>query len=109
MKNLRNKLMAWAMPKVLALYSGEKGALNTSAILAVIILIVLAPIGYVILTTMFAGPMSTGNATVQALTATDAGTVTGKSIMGMLFWVIAIGLGIALLVTVLRHALQGKD
>jgi hypothetical protein len=77
---------------------GETGAVNITALLVVILL---ACVCFIILANMI-GPMSTANATVQALTATDAGTVNTKMIVGLLLWIIPLGLGIALLIRVLK-------
>lgn len=79
--------------------SALRGAVNIEAVL---ITVVLAAVAFVVIDIMFAGPMTTSNAAVQALTATDSGTTTGKTIMGLLYWLIPLGLGVALLVAVLR-------
>ena len=79
--------------------TAQRGVINMEGIL---IAIVLAAIAFVVLDVMFAGPMTTSNTTVQALTGTDSGTTTGKTMMGLLYWLIPLGLGIALLITVLK-------
>lgn len=79
--------------------TAQRGIINMEAIL---ITVVLAAIAFVVLDVMFAGPMTTSNASVQALTGTDSGTTTGKTMMGLLYWLIPLGLGIALLITVLK-------
>ena len=79
--------------------TAQRGVINMEAIL---ITVVLAAIAFVVLDVMFAGPMTTSNTTVQALTGTDSGTTTGKTMMGLLYWLIPLGLGIALLITVLK-------
>jgi glucan phosphoethanolaminetransferase (alkaline phosphatase superfamily) len=79
--------------------TAQRGAINMEAIL---VTVVLAAIAFVVLDVMFAGPMTTSNASVQALTGTDSGTTTGKTMMGLLYWLIPLGLGIALLITVLK-------
>jgi hypothetical protein len=45
--------------------------------------------------------MQAANATIQENTATDAGTVTSKTIFGLLLWIIPLGIGLALLIRVL--------
>lgn len=79
--------------------TAQRGVINMEAIL---ITVVLAAIAFVVLDVMFAGPMTTSNTSVQALTGTDSGTTTGKTMMGLLYWLIPLGLGIALLITVLK-------
>jgi glucan phosphoethanolaminetransferase (alkaline phosphatase superfamily) len=79
--------------------TAQRGIINMEAIL---ITVVLAAIAFVVLDVMFAGPMTTSNTSVQALTGTDSGTTTGKTMMGLLYWLIPLGLGIALLITVLK-------
>ena len=79
--------------------TAQRGVINMEGIL---IAIVLAAIAFVVLDVMFAGPMTTSNTSVQALTGTDSGTTTGKTMMGLLYWLIPLGLGIALLITVLK-------
>jgi len=81
------------------LFKTARGVINMEAIL---ITVVLAAIAFVVLDVMFAGPMTTSNASVQALTGTDSGTTTGKTMMGLMYWLIPLGLGIALLITVLK-------
>jgi glucan phosphoethanolaminetransferase (alkaline phosphatase superfamily) len=79
--------------------TAQRGAINMEGIL---ITVVLAAIAFVVLDTMFAGPMTTSNASVQALSGTDSGTTTGKTMMGLLYWLIPLGLGIALLISVIK-------
>jgi hypothetical protein len=77
----------------------ERGEINITALLVVILL---ACVAFIVLAQMI-GPMSTANATVQAMTATDSGTVNTKMVLGLLMWLIPLGLGIALIVHVIKN------
>ena len=92
------ELPGYLQKKLVKVEINEKGEINMTAIL---VMAVLASVTFIVIANMW-GSMQTANATIQANTATDVGTVTSKSMFGLLLWIIPLGLGIALLIKVLR-------
>jgi hypothetical protein len=97
---IRQMGLAWlaARPALKSLVLRENGDINVNAIL---VMAVLASVTFIVLANLWS-PMSTANATIQAATATDTGTVVSKTIFGLLLWIIPLGIGLALLIRVLR-------
>lgn len=80
------------------MYKSQRGEINVNAIL---VLAVLASVTFIVLANMW-GTMQTANAVIQANTATDPGTVTSKSMFGLLLWIIPLGIGLALLIRIMK-------
>jgi len=87
----------WIETKTRRIFVNEEGAVSMNAIL---IMAVLAAVIFIVLANLFPA-MQAANATIQDNTATDAGTVTSKTIFGLLLWIIPLGIGLALLIRVL--------
>jgi hypothetical protein len=87
----------WIETKTRRIFVNEEGEVSMNAIL---IMAVLAAVIFIVLANLFPA-MQAANATIQANTATDAGTVTSKTIFGLLLWIIPLGIGLALLIRVL--------
>ena len=87
----------WIEGKTRRIFVNEEGAVSMNAIL---IMAVLAAVIFIVLANLFPA-MQAANATIQDNTATDAGTVTSKTIFGLLLWIIPLGIGLALLIRVL--------
>jgi hypothetical protein len=102
----KNNTSHWAETKFGRIFAPvaepQTGAISTAAAEAILITIVLASVSFIVLAQMF-GIMQTSNATIQANTATDAGTSTGKLIFNLLLWLIPLGCGLALLIMVIRN------
>jgi flagellar biosynthesis protein FlhB len=81
--------------------SNQSGIANINSLLSISMV---AAILFILLANLWPS-MQTANTTIQANTATDAGTTTSKTIFGLLLWIIPIGIGIALITRLLK---QGK-
>lgn len=79
--------------------SHSKGEVNVNAIL---VLALMAAVIFIVLANLWPS-MQTANTTIQANTATDVGTTTSKTVFGLLLWIIPLGIGVALIIRVLRH------
>jgi uncharacterized membrane protein YdbT with pleckstrin-like domain len=77
----------------------QKGAINMNAIL---IMALMGAVCFIVLANLWPS-MQTANTTIQANTATDVGTTTSKTVFGLLLWIIPLGIGIALIIRVLKH------
>ena len=77
----------------------QRGAVNMNAIL---IMALMAAVCFIVLANLWPS-MQTANTTIQANTATDVGTSTSKTVFGLLLWMIPLGIGIALIIRVLKN------
>jgi len=89
----------WIEGRTKRYFTGERGAVNMNAIL---IMALMAAVCFIVLANLWPS-MQTANTTIQANTATDVGTTTSKTVFGLLLWIIPLGIGIALIIRVLKH------
>lgn len=89
----------WIEGKTKRYFTGERGEVNMNALL---VMALMAAVVFIVLANLWPS-MQSANTTIQANTATDTGTVTSKTIFGLLLWIIPLGIGIALVIRVLHH------
>jgi hypothetical protein len=79
----------------------QKGMASVNALLGIAMV---AAVIFIVLANLWP-TMQTANTSIQASTATDAGTTTSKTIFNLLLWIIPLGIGLAL---ILRLVKTGK-